>query len=96
MLAALAYIAWIPAIYIVLTEKRREDFVGFHGAQALLLWMIIFISFFGTRFLVNLVWNFIYIPYLDLLEVIVGMGMWGYAVTCGIRCAQGLTFNIPH
>lgn len=96
LLAALAYVAWIPSLYIVLTESRRDEFVGFHGAQALLLWTIIFLSFFAMRFLVNLVWSLIYIPYLDLLEVVVGMGMWGYAVTCGMRCFQGMTFSIPH
>jgi len=96
MLSALAYIFWIPSLYIVLTEKRKEEFVGFHGGQALLLWTAIFILFFAVRFLVNLLWSVFYIPYLDLLEVLAGAVMWGYAVYCGYRSFRGQTFKIPH
>ena len=95
-LVAAAYILWVPSLYIVLTEKRKEEFIGFHGGQALLLWTAIFIIFFSVRFLVNLIWSFYYIPYLDLIEILAGAGLWGYAVFCGIRAYQGLTFNIPH
>ncbi|MDD4179380.1 MAG: hypothetical protein PHH14_04970 [Candidatus Margulisbacteria bacterium] len=95
-LAAAAYILWIPSLYIVLTEKRKEDFVGFHGGQALILWTLIFLAFFLTRALVNLVWSVIYIPYLDLLEIMVASVAWGYAVACGIRSYQGAMFKIPN
>ncbi|MGB9612580.1 MAG: hypothetical protein ACPL4K_00130 [Candidatus Margulisiibacteriota bacterium] len=96
VLAALAYIAWIPSLYIVLSEKRQEEFVGFHGAQALVLWTVIFIVYFAVRFLVNLVWSFYYFPYLDLLEVLTGFGWWGYALYCGVRCYLGQNFIIFH
>ena len=96
MLSALAYIFWIPSLYIVLTEKRKEEFVGFHGGQALLLWTAIFILFFAVRFLVNLIWSVYYVPYLDLLEVLAGAAMWGYAVYCSYRSFRGQTFKIPH
>jgi len=95
-LAAAAYILWIPSLYIVLTEKRKEEFVGFHGGQALVLWTLIFLAFFLTRALVNLIWSFIYIPYLDLLEILVASVGWGYAVACGIRSYQGTMFTIPN
>lgn len=95
-LAALAYILWIPSLYVVLTEKRKEEFLGFHGGQALLLWTLIFIGFFLIRFLVNLVWRFFYVPYLDMLEALFAFAAWGYAVYCGFRSLQGLTFRIPH
>ena len=94
-LAAAAYIFWIPSLYIVLTEKRRDQFAGYHGAQALLLWTCIFIIFFFTRFLVNLIWSLFYIPYLDLLEVFVAALLWSYALYCGIRSFQGAIFKLP-
>jgi uncharacterized membrane protein len=94
--AAAAYVFWVPSLYIVLTDKRREGYVGFHGCQALLLWTGIFMIFFLIRFLVNLVWSFYYLPYLDLLEVLTGAGLWGYVFYCGIRSFRGLDFRIPH
>jgi uncharacterized membrane protein len=95
-LAALAYILWIPSLYIVLTEKRRDEFVGFHGGQALVLWTGIFLIFFAVRFLVNLIWSFFYIPYLDVLEILTGAGLYGYACYCGWRCYQEIAFKVPH
>ena len=87
---------WIPSLYIVLSEKRKGEFIGFHGGQALLLWTGIFVIFFAVRLLVNLIWSFFYIPYLDLIEVLVAFGLWGYALYCGLRAYQGLTFELPH
>jgi len=87
-LAALAYIFWVPSLYIVLTEMRREEYVGFHGGQALLLWTWIFVVFFLLRFLVNLVWRFYYVPYLDVLEILFGFCAWGYAFYCALRLSR--------
>lgn len=87
-LVFLAYILWIPSLYIVLTEKRKEEFVGYHGGEALVLWLKIFLAFFAVRFLVNFIWGFYYLPGLELLEVVAAMGLWGYAVYCGWRCYQ--------
>ena len=94
--AALAYIFWVPSLYIVLTEKKREGFIVSHAEQALLLWIYIFLIFFALRFLINLLWSVFYIPYLELTEVLAGAGLWGYAVYCGYRSSLGLSFKIPH
>lgn len=94
--AALAYIFWIPSLYIVLTELRKREFIGFHGGQALRLWLWIFVIFFSFRFLVNLIWGVFYVPGLDILENLLGLGLWAYAAYCGWRCYQGISFIIPH
>jgi uncharacterized membrane protein len=95
-LAALAYALWIPSLYIVLTPRRRAEYLGFHGGQALLLWTGIFVIFFTVRFLVNLIWSVFYIPFLDTLEVVTGTALWGYALYCGYRCLVGIEFRLPH
>lgn len=95
-LAALAYILWIPSLYIVLTEKRRQEFVGFHGGQALIMWSAIYVIFFAVRFLVNLVWSYYYLPFLNLLEVLTGALFYGYALYCGYRCFLGQSFKLPN
>lgn len=84
-LAAAAYVFFIPSLYIVLTGRRKSEFVGFHGGQALVLWVFIFFFFFLARFLVNLAWLFFYIPHLEWVEALAGLGGWMYAVYCGLR-----------
>ena len=95
ILAALAYVLFVPGLYIVLSDWRKKECVGYHGGQALLFWTAIFISFFFVRFLVNLVWLLIYIPYLDLLETLTAVAFYGYALKCAWRAYQGETFVIP-
>lgn len=85
ILAASAYALGIPALYIVLTSWHRDSFVGYHGKQALTLWLYFFLIFFGARLFINLIWSLIYIPHLDKLELLVGWGMWGYILSRGYR-----------
>lgn len=61
-----------------------------------MLWTAIFILFFFLRFTVNLVWRMLYVPYLDLIEVLFASLAWGYAVYCGYRCYLGEIFRIPN
>ena len=89
LLAAAAYVFWIPSLYIVLTEKRKEEFLGQHGARALFLWVKIFIAFFALRFLVNLIWRLAYLPNLDWIETAAAALLWGYAAYQGVRAARG-------
>jgi len=96
VLAALAYILWVPSLYLLLSEKRQEEYLGYHGGQAFVLWLAIFLIFFATRFLVNFIWSYYYLPYLDFLEVFVALGLWGYAVYCGARCLRAVNFRIPY
>jgi len=93
--ASSAYLFGIPALYIVLTEKKKEDYLGYHGQQALLLWVWFFILFFSLRFLINLVWSFFYIPYLEKTEVLLAVLMVGYVLFCAYRSFNGQKFKIP-
>jgi len=83
ILAVSAYLFWIPSIYIVLSKKRKESQVGEEGGRALLYWTILFTGFFLIRFIVNLLWLFCYIPYLDKLEILFALGGYGYILYCG-------------
>jgi len=47
------------------------------------------------RFLINLIWVFFYIPYLEKAEVIAAFLMGGYAVFCAYRSFKGEKFTIP-
>ena len=85
LLVASAYIFSVPALYIVLTEKRYSERIGREGGQALLLWVRIFLIFFAVRFLVNLIWRIYYVPRLETLELVAGIVLWGYAVYRGAQ-----------
>jgi len=96
MLAGLAYgIPVIVAIYIILTEKRREKFAGFHGSQALFLWIGIIIGWIVLRVLLDLLWSIVYVPFFGPLITLVGLGLWLYALYCGYRAYTGEYFAIP-
>jgi uncharacterized membrane protein len=95
ILASSAYIFGIPALYIVLTDLRKKEFIGGHGAQALVLWIVYFVTFFAIRSLVNLAWLIRYIPYLDWMETLAVVIMGAYAVYCGFRSFRGEAFRIP-
>jgi hypothetical protein len=90
LLAAAAYIFWIPSLYIVLTEKRKDEFLGQHGARALFLGLKLFFAFFVLRLLLDLVWRLVYIPNLDLIETLAATALWGYAVYQGVLAARGV------
>jgi len=96
MLSSAAYLFGVPALYIILTEMRKKEYAGYHGRQAFLLWAAFIVIFFGLRLLVNLVWSFYYVPYLDLLEAAAAGGMGIYAFYCAYRAFSGIEFKIPH
>lgn len=85
-----------PALYIVLTGLRKKADIGFHGGQALVLWTWFFLIFFLLRFLVNLIWSLVYIPYLNYLENGAVILMGGYAAYCAYRVMLGRGFRIPY
>ncbi len=96
MLSGAAYaFPVIIAIYIILTEKRKEKFTGFHGSQALFLWIGIVIGWIVLRVLVDLIWSLIYIRFFGPLATLVGLGLWIYALYCGYRAYLGEYFSIP-
>ncbi|MFA6549567.1 MAG: hypothetical protein WCT39_06560, partial [Candidatus Margulisiibacteriota bacterium] len=65
ILAAASYFFGVPALWVVLTEKKEKGFLYFHGVQAFYLWLYFFIAFFALRLLILLVWRLVYVPYLD-------------------------------
>ncbi|MFA5034767.1 MAG: hypothetical protein WC500_03190 [Candidatus Margulisiibacteriota bacterium] len=95
-LAVLCYLTWVPSIYLVLTEKRRNDYLNYHARQALLLWTIIFVVFFAARMIVNSIWLIYYVPHLEVIETSVGFASFIYAAYCARRCYLGVPFTIPH
>ncbi|MEE8637764.1 MAG: hypothetical protein V3T21_01835, partial [Candidatus Margulisiibacteriota bacterium] len=85
LLVSSAYLFGIPALYIVLTDNRKREYVGYHGMRAFLLWVLFFVIFFSLRSIIDLVWSTNFIPQLEKLEIISVVLMGAFAVFCGYR-----------
>jgi hypothetical protein len=88
-LAASAYFFGIPALYLVLTERRKKPFIGEHSARALLLWTGYFLFFFVLRSGVNWLgarWPF---PGLDYVEFFLILFGYLYLFWQGVLCYRG-------
>jgi uncharacterized membrane protein len=97
ILAGFSYAAGFPAIYIILSEKRRDPFVGYHGAQAMFMWIGIMITWIGLRVFLNLLDSVgISFAFLDSLASLAVFGLWVYAIYCGFRAYNGDYFDIPY
>ena len=94
-LIASAYLFGVPALYIILTEYRKKKYIGFHGAQALMLWIVYFAMFFTVRFGLNLLLAIRYFPPAEMVEPAISIAMGGYALACGIRAFMGKDFKLP-
>ena len=96
ILSGAAYAVGIPSIYIIMTEKRKNGFVGMHGVQALFFWIAIMVLWIGMRVLLNFLDSVgVYFALLDALSSIAVFVLWVYALYCGFRAYMGETFDIP-
>jgi uncharacterized membrane protein len=96
ILVSSAYLFGIPALYIVLTAKKKDDYIRRHGSQAFLLWVLYFVIFFLARFLIDWQWSRAYSPQLDKIEILLVALMGFYAIFCGYRSLLGKEFRIPY
>jgi len=96
MLAAAAYAIGIPALYIILSDKRKEKFAGFHGSQALFLWIAIVIYWVVMKVVLDVIWSIAYLPFLNSLVSLGGLILWLYALYSAYRAYMGEYFSIPY
>jgi len=95
ILSASAYLFGIPALYIILTVQKKDDFVRRHGSQAFLLWISFFVIFFVIRMAIDWLWSRAYVPGLAWLEIAAVFLIGCYAVFCAWRTMLGREFKIP-
>jgi uncharacterized membrane protein len=96
MLCAAAYAVGVPSLYIILTDKRKEKFAGFHGAQALFLWVAIIVFWVAMRVVLDVIWSIIYLPFLNSLVSLAGLLLWLFALYSAYRAYMGEYFTIPY
>jgi uncharacterized membrane protein len=91
VIAALAYPIWIIALVIVLTDMKRDPYLGHHGRLALfwaLAWVIVFFGWGLVAGLPLLHWLFLFYPFLWPAFVV-------SSIYYAVQTYQGRAFSIP-
>jgi uncharacterized membrane protein len=97
ILSGFAYAVGFPSLYIILSDKRRDTFTGYHGTQAMFLWVGIIVIWIGIRVFLNLLDSLgISFAFLNSLGSIAIFLLWIYALYCGFRAYNGDYFDIPY
>jgi uncharacterized membrane protein len=97
ILAGFAYAVGFPSLYIILSEKRKDPFVGYHGTQAMFLWIAILVIWIGIRVFLNFLDSVgIYFALLDSLSSMLIFALWIYSLYNGFRAYNGDSFDIPY
>lgn len=96
LLCAASYAIGIPALYIMLTDKRKEKFAGYHGTQALVLWIAYLIVWIVLWVVLGLILDVVYIPVLEAVVKLISLAMWVFALYCAYRAYMGEYFSIPY
>ena len=79
ILAAIAYAFGVPALYLILSSKRKDEFLRHHGDQAFFLWVMILVLFFFFRFIGG------FFPALNLIELALDLGLWAIALYYAVK-----------
>ena len=96
MLCGASYALGVPALYIILTDKRKDKFTGFHGTQALFYWVAFIVIAIVMRVVLDFIFNIVYLPFLNSLVNLILLGLWLYALYSGYRAYMGEFFTIPY
>jgi uncharacterized membrane protein len=95
LLSATAYAFFIPSLYIILTDKRKNEFDSYAAAQSILLWLAYLVIFILLRILLNLIWSVFYLPFLETVFTAVKMAMWVYALYLATQALYGVNVRVP-
>lgn len=76
-----AYLFFVPALYIILTEKRHDAYIGFQAIQAFICWLVFLL---------------LYVLILDIrYNVALLASLWGLIAASGLAAATKEDFRIP-
>ena len=93
--AAAAYLLFIPALYIILTGRRENEYLTLHASQALFYWMFSFFLLAAIRIGVDYVMIRAYISPFELILPLTMWTIWLYSLYCSLLAVMGRRINIP-
>ena len=93
--AAAGYLLFFPALYVILTEKRKNEYLALHSSQALFYWAFSFILLLAIRIAVDYVMVRTYIRPFESILPITMWGIWLYSLYCCFLALLGRQISIP-
>ncbi|HTY13126.1 MAG TPA: hypothetical protein VMD02_02940 [Candidatus Omnitrophota bacterium] len=96
LLAAAAYAFFIPSLYIILTDKRKDHFLSYAAAQSLFLWIFYGLMVLVVHFVRDLIWTLAYFPLLEPLTGLVYLAMLVFALFLASRSLFGENRKVPY
>jgi len=93
--AAAGYLLFIPALYVILTEKRKNEYLALHASQALFYWTFSFVILVAIRIAVDYLMVRVYIRPFELILPIFMWAVWLYSLYCTFLAVLGREINIP-
>jgi uncharacterized membrane protein len=93
--AAMSYLLLLPALRVILTEKRKNEYLALHAAQALFYWTFSFILIVAVRIAVDYVMTRTYISPFESVIPSLLWAIWLYSIYCCILALLGRQINIP-
>jgi len=93
--AALSYAFFFPALYIILTEKRKKEYLALHSSQALFYWVFSFVLLVAVRYSIDHVMTLVYIRPFEIMLPLLMWLIWLYALWCAFLALLGRQVNTP-
>ncbi|MFA5098004.1 MAG: hypothetical protein WC490_05185 [Candidatus Margulisiibacteriota bacterium] len=93
--AAFSYAFFFPALYIILTEKRKKEYLALHSSQALFYWVFSFVLLILVRSGTDHIMSLVYIRPFEIVLPLLMWLIWLYALWCAFLVLLGRQVNIP-
>ncbi|MBI5701192.1 hypothetical protein HZC34_05030 [Candidatus Saganbacteria bacterium] len=96
LLSACAYLFFVVALYIILTDKRKIKYDAYNAAQALLLWLSYLLIFIALRIIYALLSGIHYFIFYDMLVKLAYILMFAYVFYIAYSTYNEKEFYIPY
>ena len=94
-LVFLSYIFFFPSIYVILSDKRKNELLALHAAQAFLYWLAVAVIFLMLRAAVYLIVSVLPLYFLTgAMDLFFLLG-WFFSFYCAIMFLFGAEVEIP-
>ena len=90
-LIAACYAFFIPSLYIILTDSRKQEILAENAAQALLLWLSYFIVIWFLRAIILLSGLFVLFPILSIINAFFIL----LVASCSFKALRGEKIELP-
>ncbi len=95
LLVVLAYILFFPAFNIIFTDRRKNERMSFHAAQAMFLWLFLIAAMIALKALAATGSAYINMSFFGRLSSVLFFVFWLYAIKCSFVFLMGKKVSIP-